>query len=133
MGKKIKPKMGCADGRNHYRVSGTDIAVLARLPHYRSVTICGNLAVCQTTTCNHHGLLRRGMLCENTAAPDWRQVLQVRRGYLTRIINCKNSTYLMPEAEKDHTADIVVSCVVFPVAPLEDITQKLLLFSIIPK
>ena len=26
-------------------------------------------------------------------------------------------------SKKDHTADIVVSCVVFPLAPLENITQ----------
>ena len=39
----------------------------------------------------------------------------------------------MPKAEKDHTADVVVSCVVFLLAPLEDVTQKLSLFSIIPK
>ena len=39
----------------------------------------------------------------------------------------------MPKAEKDHTADIVACCVVFLLAPLEDVTQKLSLFSIIPK
>lgn len=33
---------------------------------------------------------------------------------------------------KDHTADSVACCVVFLLAPLEDVTQKLL-FSIIPK
>ena len=38
----------------------------------------------------------------------------------------------MPKAEKDHTADSVACCVVFLLAPLEDVTQKLL-FSIIPK
>lgn len=34
---------------------------------------------------------------------------------------------------KNHTADIVACCVVFLLAPLEDVTQKLLLFSVIPK
>ncbi len=38
----------------------------------------------------------------------------------------------MPKTEKDHTADYVACCVVFLLAPLEDVTQKLL-FSIIPK
>nr|DAH38494.1 MAG TPA: hypothetical protein [Caudoviricetes sp.]DAQ25703.1 MAG TPA: hypothetical protein [Caudoviricetes sp.] len=39
----------------------------------------------------------------------------------------------MPKAEKDHTTDSVACCVVFLLAPLEDVTQKLSLFSIIPK
>lgn len=43
------------------------------------------------------------------------------------------ATARLPKAEKDHTADYAACCVVFLLAPLEDVTQKLLLFSIIPK
>lgn len=35
--------------------------------------------------------------------------------------------------KKDHTPGFVTCCVVFLFAPLEDVTEKLSLFSIIPK
>ena len=60
------------DRRNNYYIGHFMPALLARLPHYRSVAVCGYLAVCQTTAVNPHGLFGSGLLRDNTVNPDWR-------------------------------------------------------------